>query len=471
MEKDFKQVLEEIQAGTIEKTEQINHVAYYLLEKTSYSFHFYAMYERSGKSVLTEFLYDLRYKKYFMKRNGSEVRFNVANLDTVIPRLKDGYSSSGAGFCSSESINKFFNMVSVKENEGMYNAMMKAIGSIGDERTQMTSRALIRLITTYNKLELLYKAGLDVMFMKNANFRDCVYAASQNDVKKVHEIFGVTKAQYKFLNEFLANGAVFAEHLKTTRTLTQKDMDTYRGYIKYIQELEEKYNIDGRLRNFKQHASFVSFLNATWSKHVNHGYDDRNFYRFLTHNNHPNPLKLIEYLLFECYVSQGIEDFRVAYSEYQDYYRMCTELQYERFDKYPKYLKTQHDIVSRNYSSIKDEKANKEFAKVTAEYKDWETTLGNYVIVVPDTAKDLVHEGNVLQHCVGSYVKKVASGSSRIVFLREKEARDEPLVTVEIRGSEIVQVRGQANRFPTDDEKEAMRRFAKRKELKFKSIV
>lgn len=470
MEKDFKQVLKEIKEGAIEKTAQISHVSYYLLDKTVYSFHFYAVYDRNGKDVLTELFYDLRYKKYSLKRNGKEVRFNVANLDTVIPRLIGGYSRL-TGFNSAQSIDQFLEMVSVEENAGMYKAMLNAVGSIGGETVDMTSRAFIRLITTYNKLELLYKAGVDVSSMHNENFRQYVYKASQNDVKKIHEIFEVTKAQYKFMREFAVNNSLFAKKVKYAKHLTQQDMDTYRGYIKHIEELQEKYNMDDRLEIFKDNSSFSSYIDAVWKKNTNYGaYDDREFYSFVAEYNISNPYKLIEYLLFECYNSQGI-DFRVAFSEYRDYYRMCVDLEYENFTKYPRYLKTYHDIVTRNYVSVQDEIMNKKFAQVVDRYRHLETTIGDFAIVVPKEAKELVHEGNVLHHCVGGYIKKVAEGKSLIVFLRGKKEKEEPLVTVEIRGNAIVQVQGSVSRYPTTEEKGVLKTFAKRKELEFKSVI
>jgi hypothetical protein len=150
---------------------------------------------------------------------------------------------------------------------------------------------------------------------------------------------------------------------------------------------------------------------------------------------------------------------------------MCTDLEYTNFTKYPRFLRTYHDIVTRNYNSISDEVTNRKFAKATEEHRHLETTIGDYAIVVPAEAKELVTEGNVLHHCVGGYVKKVADRRSLIVFLRDKVKKDEPLVTVEIRDGKIVQALGDVNRLPTADESDALKKFAKRKELKYKAIV
>jgi hypothetical protein len=466
VEKEFKKVLRLINNGEIEKTETLYHVDYYLIEKTSYSFHFYAVYERNGKDVLTEMLYDLRNQEYFIKRNGKELRFSVQNLDTVIPRDKDTYLPRSGIFYSRESAKLFFDMVSVEDNKGMYEKMMDVIGAIGGERTDMSSRALIRLITDYNKLELLYKAGFDLRITTYRIVRELVYTASRDNVRKIHQIFDLTKSQLKFLQEYSNAPSEFYNALRKVKYLEQKDMDTYRGWITYVKELEEKYDLGDRLQWLPRMNDFAeamrdSMLNTRFS---------RDFFGFIMEFNHPNPRKLLEYLLFECLLSQGME-FNTALSEYRDYYRMCEDLNYERFDRYPKHLKTLHDIVSRNYRLVSDKVAGEKFIEAADKYKHFETEMRSYSIVVPSEPKDLVNEGNVLQHCVGSYVKNIVSGKTQIMFLREKGEEDRPLVTVEIKGNKLVQARGQGNRLPDDKEKKALRTFARKHELEVCSYV
>ena len=43
-----------------------------------------------------------------------------------------------------------------------------------------------------------------------------------------------------------------------------------------------------------------------------------------------------------------------------------------------------------------------------------------------------MREGRELRHCVGTYVRRVANGTSRIVFVRRASAPDVPYCTVEI---------------------------------------
>ena len=84
---------------------------------------------------------------------------------------------------------------------------------------------------------------------------------------------------------------------------------------------------------------------------------------------------------------------------------------------------------------------------------------------MPKDAAEVVAEGNELHHCIASYVRRVNTGVSQIVFLRYKEDEDKPLVSVEIRDFKIVQAKGFANRDVNKHEKEALHIFAKRHKL------
>lgn len=80
---------------------------------------------------------------------------------------------------------------------------------------------------------------------------------------------------------------------------------------------------------------------------------------------------------------------------------------------------------------------------------------------------ELYEEGRKLNHCVGTYARNVADGTSIIAFIRRNENTAEPYCTVEIRGKNIVQAKGFANRqgilFP--GVKEFLNEWSKEKKL------
>ena len=76
----------------------------------------------------------------------------------------------------------------------------------------------------------------------------------------------------------------------------------------------------------------------------------------------------------------------------------------------------------------------------------------------PEKAMSLVDEGNALNHCVASYIKRIIDGECLVYFMRQE--KDVSLITLEIEGGEIVQARGNSNRFPDEEEREAIQAWA-----------
>lgn len=57
---------------------------------------------------------------------------------------------------------------------------------------------------------------------------------------------------------------------------------------------------------------------------------------------------------------------------------------------------------------------------------------GNFVIVLPKSAQDIVNEGVNMHHCVGSYVNRVVSNTTYIVFVRHKDTPNECYLTCQV---------------------------------------
>lgn len=188
----------------------------------------------------------------------------------------------------------------------------------------------------------------------------------------------------------------------------------------------------------------------------------------------------------------------------RDYLKMCKDLQRRSFDKYPKYLRTAHDLILRNYrnrSKTYDEIA---FAEKVDKSLTW--VKGEYQMVAPVTSNDIKKEATELDHCVASYIDRVLDGTTQILFLRysikkfkemqatdlneqiakdlglekpeevkdeevkPEEVKDEEieipsLVTVEIRDGQIKQARGYKNRNVSEAEKDWLQIYAKEKQL------
>lgn len=69
-----------------------------------------------------------------------------------------------------------------------------------------------------------------------------------------------------------------------------------------------------------------------------------------------------------------------------------------------------------------------------------------YAIIIPPNVEDFTREGLEMHNCVGSYKKRVASGSTQVVYIRRIDDVDNSFGTMEISTREtIVQARGKYN--------------------------
>ena len=169
--------------------------------------------------------------------------------------------------------------------------------------------------------------------------------------------------------------------------------------------------------------------------------------------------KFANYVINET-INQGYNRIRDFISELRDYLIMCKEDGIKP-TLYSSYLKQTHDITSRNHN-VKVEQEKEEMFQ--SRYKDFKPYRGKkYIVVAPKNSNDLKKEGDTLNHCVASYIKRVIDGECLIYFLRID--KDKSLITFEVRHNDIVQVRGLHNRKPNENEIQALKDFAKYRKL------
>src|SRR5699024_7551702 len=146
-----------------------------------------------------------------------------------------------------------------------------------------------------------------------------------------------------------------------------------------------------------------------------------------------NTKRAIEYAYYETNVSQGMEGIYDVTSYWSDYLRMSKDMGLINVDKYPRYLKTMHDVVNMNYRLNISEIQRKQFEQAYNVNKKYHAEDREHILFAPETPEDLVQEGNQIGHCVGSYVKNVCKQTSAILFLRKKKQIDKSYITIEIK--------------------------------------
>lgn len=472
-ERDYKEVLQDIENEVLKPDLTIGNIRYFIIEKTPYSFHLYAADQLPTKVNLYEMLYDLRHRRYFLHKNGREVKFSVNNLNNIIPRPSWHYMSPDP-MRQTEAVDNFLETVSVNENKGMYKKMLDMIGAQGEEKIDMPSRALIRLIEEYHKLEILYKSGVPFSSLPE---HVLLYAAERSEETKPHKILGISKQILKLVKDISEiRGGRLGDYiapdwgrLKALAHLTQQQIDTYRSYINFILELEEEHDTgtdplyDFLLSNTLHQYNHVINYEAVRGEVSDWGisYDVA---WFIHRYNVKDTRRFLKYIYFDCLTQQGL-DSASALRIYKDYYRMNDLMENTNFEKYPRYLKTFHDITSRNFKFVEDKVARKQFEERKNELKVYEWEDKEFKIVAPESTKDIVEEGQKLHHCVASYAKSVCEGRTQIVFLRANEAPEIPLVTVEIKDGVIRQAYGLSNRVVDNKEHTALKKFAKKLHL------
>lgn len=134
---------------------------------------------------------------------------------------------------------------------------------------------------------------------------------------------------------------------------------------------------------------------------------------------------------------------------YRDYLRECVQLDMDMQQKsvlFPKNLLRRHENLTRQIRFRESEEDRKKFAARRplweAQYTYKEET---YSIVLPKMPQDLIDEGKALNHCVGTYIKRVADGKTDILFIRPTKDTRAHLATMEVKNGHIVQARTKNN--------------------------
>lgn len=214
----------------------------------------------------------------------------------------------------------------------------------------------------------------------------------------------------------------------------------------YLSPLSYKFlnNYDERIECANQKNSYLSFI---FDKLKNWDYKS-----------------VIDYLYYESY-RQGEVSLISVIIAWIDTLRMEKAVYGKIKEKYPANLRTYHNILTLKYNLIKEEYEKMEFEEAVNEYKDLQYNGKEYAILIPEGPGDLADEGVSLSHCVKSYIKNVANQTSKIVFMRSKTNLSESLITIEVVGQYIKQVRGYKNRAANKDEMNFVNEWAKEKNL------
>lgn len=252
------------------------------------------------------------------------------------------------------------------------------------------------------KIELLVKAGLS-QYICGLRYLDLKQ-------KSIEKIFKVDKKWVEQLKDMNISLLLLARKYK----FVDKKID-----LKYIQ----------KLKDYKYIKKYLSF-------------------------------KLLEYV-------KNLKEI-TSLSEYDDYLRFAESLGMDMTKNkvlFPIDLKVKHDELMNKLEEVKSEIFNKSIMKQSEKYKKLIYENEKFCIFPTSSADELIEESKALDHCVRTYAERIANGETEIMFVREKDKKDKPLYTLELKQKRIIQFRAKNNSLPKEEAIDFVKEWSKKNKL------
>lgn len=334
---------------------------------------------------------------------------------------------------------------------------------------ELTGAALNRV----KAAEKLYHAGFIVSVYRMKNVVNCISSECLEDVNsyKPWELLKIPECMFKLLvsSEELRDLCRYSSAIEGLREYS----DLWQDILPIIKEL---------------HVEF-EFMNLIIGDYSTKG--TKQNLRELLHDRNYERKRLFEYLFIDLPKKQGFSSIPDALATLRDYASMSAAV-YEKIpNKYPKYLKSEHDMIVLKFNEVQQALEDSKIFEIyvnkidALEFKSktcYEMIDGNqnyFQIKCPKSAADIVDEGKAMHHCVASYVSRVAQNTGcLILFMRtyssddyswnQKETRH---CTIELDGNRLVQIRGFSNRDPNAQELIFLKEWSEAKDIKIPSHI
>lgn len=170
------------------------------------------------------------------------------------------------------------------------------------------------------------------------------------------------------------------------------------------------------------------------------------------------PMKALRYLrkVVACSDRKNFCIVNGAYTFWRDYLDAAEAIGYDlKVERVllPRDLGEAHDNATgehgRRLEALREknmqEARKKQQETLKARNKKYNFELEDFCIFVAPSAEDVVYEGRELKHCVGGYAERHMRGIRTICFLRHTNLRENPYVTIEMDGNQLVQIHGYKN--------------------------
>lgn len=307
---------------------------------------------------------------------------------------------------------------------------------------------LFRSVFDYNN-ETISSSGLVYEIIKNP-FIEIFYNTYGNlKVIKHIPLFLMNREETEPHRIIGISGPVWREMIHISQDLGCN----INKFFNQIKKLDEEYKdnpdyIVGLLRNIKDLGvnCFENYMSL-----VRKGFNCNRLHKYLTE---------------DIYTYQGISDVRQGLTLLKDYVNMC-ETMNVAYDRYPKSLKLAHDLANKNLQIKMSQEQQGLFNEIinNDQYSYLEYKGTYYSVLKPKSTNDIIKEGRHLHHCVASYIEPVIRGKTKILFLRDNDDLDKPLITLEVQNNTLHQYKGNSERYPNKKEMKEIMSWANKKGL------
>lgn len=167
-----------------------------------------------------------------------------------------------------------------------------------------------------------------------------------------------------------------------------------------------------------------------------------------------DPIRAIEYLDRQKGKGKELEEMNTRWL--LDYWDTCVKLKLDLAPRiaFPQNLRREHDRVVALYNAAALDRKAKEyidkegrFKKLAEQYSCFSWESEGLCIRIAAAPRELLEEGAILGHCVGTYVNSHARGNQCIFFVRHANAPESPFYTLELDMDKlsVIQNRGKSN--------------------------
>jgi hypothetical protein len=146
--------------------------------------------------------------------------------------------------------------------------------------------------------------------------------------------------------------------------------------------------------------------------------------KFLMKNYNYDLTSLIKYLYHYLKPFENLNPSE-AIDELKDFMEMASKIG-RNVKKYPKYLRSMHDIITSNYNSFKRHYDEIAFQKLSIPELEFEGK--DFCVIIPKNTKEIISEGISNNNCIGSYIDKIIKGETYLIFMRESNNKENSLM-------------------------------------------